>query len=37
MIVSTVIAYLTHQKPSKKELISVALSFIGLLALVLVP
>ncbi|MBR4934227.1 MAG: hypothetical protein IKZ03_07190 [Clostridia bacterium] len=34
MIASTVIAALTGQKPSKREIISVALSFIGLLALV---
>ncbi len=35
MIVSTAISVITKQKPSKKELISVALSFIGILALVL--
>lgn len=34
MIVSTIISVLTKQKPSKKELISVLLSFIGILALV---
>lgn len=37
MIASTIIAYLTNQKPSKKELMSVALSFLGLLALVIIP
>lgn len=34
MIVSTAISIITKQKPSKKELISVLLSFIGILALV---
>lgn len=34
MIVSTVIAVITGQKPSKKEIASVALSFVGILALV---
>ena len=33
IIVSTVIAALTKQKPSKKEIFAVALSFIGILAL----
>ncbi len=37
MIVSTVIAYITHQAPSKRELVSVILSFIGLLILVFIP
>jgi drug/metabolite transporter (DMT)-like permease len=37
MIVSTVIAYITRQKPSKKEVLSVAFSFVGLMALVLIP
>ena len=37
MIVSTVIAALTKQKPSKKEIFAVGLSFIGILALVLIP
>jgi drug/metabolite transporter (DMT)-like permease len=37
MIVSTVIAALTKQKPSKKEILAVGLSFIGILALVLIP
>ena len=36
MIFSTLIAFLTHQKPSKKEIISVVLSFAGILILVLV-
>lgn len=36
MIVSTVISLITGQKPSKKELIAVALSFIGILALVII-
>ena len=35
IIVSTVIAALTRQKPSKKEIFAVALSFIGILALLL--
>ena len=37
IIVSTVIAAITKQKPSKKEIIAVGLSFIGVLALVLIP
>ena len=37
MIVSTLISALTGAKPSKKEILSVALSFIGILALVLIP
>jgi len=37
MIVSTVIAAIAGQKPSKKEILSVALAFLGILALVLVP
>ena len=37
MIVSTVIAYITHQRPSKREILSVAFSFAGLMALVLIP
>ncbi len=36
MIVSTAISLITGQKPSKKELIAVALSFIGILALVII-
>ena len=36
MVVSTVISYITRQKPGKKELLSVVLSFIGILALVLI-
>ena len=35
MIVSTVISVLCRQKPSRRELLSVALSFVGLLALIL--
>ena len=35
MIVSTVISLLSRQKPSKKELLSVALSFAGVLVLVI--
>ncbi len=35
MIVSTVISFLCRQKPSRRELLSVALSFAGLLALIL--
>ena len=34
MIVSTVIAALAKQKPSRREILSVALAFIGILALV---
>ncbi len=37
MVVSTVISYITHNRPGRKELLSVALSFIGILALVLIP
>ena len=37
MIVSTVISALTGQKPSKKEILSVALSFTGILLLVFIP
>jgi drug/metabolite transporter (DMT)-like permease len=37
IIVSTVLAALTKQKPTKKEIIAVGLSFIGVLALVLIP
>ena len=37
MIVSTAISFLCHQKPSKRELLSVALSFLGVLCLVLIP
>ena len=37
MIVSTAICFITGQKPSKKEVISVALAFIGVLLLVCVP
>ena len=37
MIVSTVLCYFTHQKPSAKEIASVILSFAGILALTLIP
>ena len=37
MIVSTAIAFISGQKPSRRELASVALSFVGILALVLIP
>ena len=37
IIVSTVIAALTGQNPTKKEILAVCLSFIGVLALVLIP
>ena len=37
MIVSTAICFITGRKPSKKEVISVALAFIGVLLLVCVP
>ena len=37
IIVSTAIAALTKQKPDKKEILGVCLSFIGILSLVLIP
>jgi multidrug transporter EmrE-like cation transporter len=37
MIVSTACAYLTDNKPKAKELISVGLAFIGMLALFVIP
>ena len=37
MIISTVICFFTDQKPTKKNVASVALSFAGILALVLLP
>ena len=37
MIVSTLLCYLGDKKPSKKEICSVALAFIGMLALFLIP
>ena len=37
MIVSTAICFITGQKPSKKEVLSVALAFVGVLLLVCVP
>jgi len=36
MIVSTLLAAITNQKPSRREVVSVALSFIGILALVFI-
>jgi multidrug transporter EmrE-like cation transporter len=35
MICSTVICFFTHQKPGKREIASLVLSFVGILALVL--
>ena len=37
MIVTTALAYLAPQKPSRRELLSLALSFVGILLLVLIP
>ena len=37
MIVSTVICFFGEKKPSKKEMLSVALAFVGMLALFLIP
>jgi drug/metabolite transporter (DMT)-like permease len=37
MIVSTVISLFTDKKPSKKEIIAVALSFIGIVLLIALP
>ena len=37
MIVTTALAFLSPQKPSRRELLSLALSFIGILVLVLIP
>lgn len=37
MIVSTVIALLSRKKPSKKEILSVMLAFVGILAAVVIP
>ncbi len=37
MIVSTILGYFTSKKPGKREIISVALSFAGIMALVLIP
>lgn len=37
MIISTVICFFTKNKPSKRELISVAVAFAGILALVIIP
>ncbi len=36
MIISTILCFFTKQKPTKKEILSVAVSFAGILALVLV-
>ena len=36
MIVSTVISFLLGQKPSKREIFAIALSFLGILALVFI-
>lgn len=37
MIVSTVIAFLGKNKPSKRELLSISLAFLGTLALIVIP
>ena len=37
MIVSTVICFFGDKKPSKKEILSVAFAFVGMLALFLIP
>jgi len=37
IIVSTVIAFFSQKKPTKREYISVALAFVGIMALVLIP
>ena len=37
IIVSTAICFFGKSKPSRRELISVALAFLGVLALVLIP
>lgn len=37
MIMSTLLCYLTPNKPEKREIIAVALSFVGLLVLMLIP
>lgn len=37
MIVSTVIAFFGRNKPSKRELLSIALAFLGTLALLVIP
>ena len=37
MIVSTVISYFGKNKPNKKEILSVALAFFGMLALFIIP
>ncbi len=37
MICSTLLCYLTPEKPTKRQLLAVSLSFIGILALILIP
>jgi len=37
MIISTLLCYFTDKKPSRKELLSVFLAFVGTLALFLIP
>jgi uncharacterized membrane-anchored protein len=37
MIVSTITAFLTPNKPKAREIISVAIAFVGLLVLFLLP
>ena len=37
MIVSTIICFFGDKKPTKKEMVSVALAFVGMLALFLIP
>lgn len=37
MIVSTLLCYFSEKKPSKREILSVALAFVGMLALFLIP
>jgi drug/metabolite transporter (DMT)-like permease len=36
MVISTIISAICGQKPSKKEILSVVLAFVGILALVFV-
>ena len=37
MIFSTILCYITREKPSGRDIVAVILSFIGILALVLIP
>ena len=37
MIVSTIISAITGKAPSKRELLALTLSFLGIMALVLIP